>query len=144
MNSSTRTNYISRILLRSIAAFVTYALVISGIVSAPAMAATLFGTTGQGDLHGPDLSTLYEVNPTTGALILIGPVGYVVTGMDYYNGTLYGVTSHRDTSYHSLITIDTTTGAGTPVGSGWGASLLEHDRRDGGRLGRQCLRLAGS
>jgi hypothetical protein len=90
------------------------------------MAATLFGTTGQGDLHGPDLSTLYEVNPTTGALTLIGPVGYVVTGMDYYNGTLYGVTSYRDTSYHGLITIDTTTGTGTPVGSGWGASLLDH------------------
>lgn len=78
--------------------------------------ARLLATTGKG---GDAQSTLYEVDQTTGALTLIGEVGYLVSGTDYFKGTLYGVTSAKDPSFHGLIIIDTTTGAGTPVGSGW-------------------------
>jgi hypothetical protein len=82
--------------------------------------AALFGTTGSGPYgEGPYESTLYEVDQTTGATTLIGNVGYLVSGMDYFDGTLYGVTSMNDPSFHGLITIDTATGEGTPVGTGW-------------------------
>lgn len=105
-------------------AFLFFATIM--LIVAQQSSATLFGTQGQGaSLAGeaPPLSMLYEINPTTGTTTLIGDVGYLVTGMDYYDGMLYGVTSFNDPSFHGLITIDTSTGAGTPVGTGWGASL---------------------
>jgi subtilisin family serine protease len=86
-----------------------------------ATAEMLVGTLGQGGTP----STLVVVDPTTGGLTPIGPVGYAVNGMDWYNGTLYGITSVHDTSYHGLIQIDLTTGAGTPIGSGWGSITTE-------------------
>jgi len=79
--------------------------------------AMLLGTTGQGGAA----STLYVVDQTTGTMTRIGDIGYAVTGMDYHNGKLYGVTSGLDPNFHGLITIDMTTGAGTPVGPGWGS-----------------------
>jgi hypothetical protein len=83
----------------------------------------LYGTTGacnnvtQG---GPctQTSTLVQIDPTTGALIkTIGPVGYTVNGLawDRWSAKLYASTALGDTRFHGLITIDTTTGAGTPV-----------------------------
>jgi hypothetical protein len=83
----------------------------------------LYGTTGacnnvtQG---GPctQTSTLVQIDPTTGALIrTIGPVGYTVNGLawDRWSGKVYASTALGDTRFHGLITIDTTTGAGTPV-----------------------------
>lgn len=81
------------------------------------------------DAHGPDglpapaTSTLFTVNPSSGATTAVGPVGYLVTGMDWYGGTLYGVTSRHDPAFHGLIEIDVSTGAGTPIGSGWGAGI---------------------
>lgn len=82
-----------------------------------ASASILYGTTGTGRTTG---STLYEIDPVTGVQTLIGSVGYVVTGMDYYDGIMYGVTG-TGSSFHGLITINLTTGVGTPVGSGWGS-----------------------
>jgi hypothetical protein len=87
------------------------------------MKVILYGTTGacnnltQG---GPctQTSTLVQVDPTTGALIkTIGPVGYAISGLawDRWSGKLYASTALGDTRFHGLITIDTTTGTGTPV-----------------------------
>lgn len=95
------------------------AAVLLTTVAVETPAAELYGTTGQGGA----LSTLYRVNPATGAVSLVGPVGFAVNGMDYYNGTLYGTTSFLDPNFHGLIRIDPTTGAGTPIGSGWGGSI---------------------
>jgi Tol biopolymer transport system component len=80
----------------------------------------LYGTTW-GDGETP--STLVQLDPSTGQLIqTIGSVGYAVNGLDWDpgSGVLYGTTSVNDASYTGLISIDTTTGAGTPVGTGWG------------------------
>jgi hypothetical protein len=68
-------------------------------------------------------STLVQLDPQTGALIrVIGPVGYTVNGLAWdctagncKAGTLYATTAVGDTNFHGLITIDPSTGAGTPV-----------------------------
>ena len=87
------------------------------LLVAPALAATLYGTTGAGG----DPSILVQLDPATGALIsTIGPVGYQVNGMaSGRDGTLYAVTRAADPACpRGLISINTTTGAGTPIGCG--------------------------
>jgi hypothetical protein len=82
----------------------------------PLGAAALLATTGNG-FSGP--STLLEIDPVTGATLqTIGPVGYIVNGLEFdpATGKLYGSTSVNDPNYNGLIEIDMTTGAGTPVG----------------------------
>jgi len=87
--------------------------------------ATLLGTIGYG---GNANSVLVEIDENTGALInTIGPVGYTVNGLTYdtTTGILYGSTSYHDASYNGLISINMTTGAGTPIGvNGWGLGGL--------------------
>ena len=82
--------------------------------------AVLLGTTG----FGMNSSTLVEIDPATGATVdpPIGPVGFIVNGMEYdqTTGKLYGSTSANDPNYNGLIEIDIGTGAGTPVSAdGW-------------------------
>ena len=72
--------------------------------------AQLFAVDGQGGAN----SNLYTLDPTTGAQIAtIGSVGFSVRGLafDTQTGILYGSTSGTS----NLITINTTTGAGTLV-----------------------------
>jgi len=55
---------------------------------------------------------LVTVDPSTGAVTQIGPTGYPeLFGVAYQNGQVFGFT-HDGTG--DVITIDTTTGAGTP------------------------------
>lgn len=83
----------------------------------------LYGTTGRCNNEFPggpctETSTLVQLDPTTGALIrTIGPVGYTVNGLawDPKSQTLYASTAIGDVAFHGLITINPTTGAGTPV-----------------------------
>jgi hypothetical protein len=83
----------------------------------------LFGTTGACNNASPggpctQTSALVQLDPATGALIkVIGPVGYTVNGLawDKKSQTLYASTAIGDVAFHGLITIDITTGAGTPV-----------------------------
>ncbi|MDX2038797.1 MAG: hypothetical protein SFX72_19275, partial [Isosphaeraceae bacterium] len=100
--------------------FLAVVLMLGAVGVQQVSASQLYATTGNGG-SGP--SDLYQVDKVTGAASLVGAVGYIVNGMDYYNGVLYGVTSTRDPNHHGLIKIDTVTGAGTPIGTGWGASL---------------------
>lgn len=83
---------------------------------------TLYATVGHGGVGGG--STLIELDPSTGALArTIGSVGYLVNGLAYdsTSGKLYGGTSCNDPAYNGLIEIDTTSGAGTAMGTfGWG------------------------
>ena len=95
----------------------SYRRVIYEAFEAPAI--RLFGTTGNGPSGTGGTSNLVELDPTTGALIsTIGPVGYLVNGLDYdpSSGMLYATTGVSDSNFSSgLITIDMTTGTGTPV-----------------------------
>ena len=88
-----------------------------GLLSAsPTQAApVLYGVTGAGGAP----SSLYTVDPLTGAATLIGATGFShVTGIDFdpTTGTLYGVVSDFFNGTTALITIDPTTGVGTVVG----------------------------
>jgi len=92
----------------------------------PPGAPVLLGTTGacnnvkQGGAC-TQTSTLVQIDPSTGALVaVIGPVGFTVNGLawDPTTDTLYATTAVGDTAFHGLITIDPTTGAGTPVSAG--------------------------
>ncbi len=86
-------------------------------LAVPAAGQTLYGAIAAD--AGP--SNLFTLNPATGALVsTIGPIGFAVTGLAFnpLTGVLYGSTATIDsTAPHSLITINTTTGAGTLVGS---------------------------
>lgn len=114
---------LSRLMILSV--ILTAATMVSAQLSVQTagMKVILYGTTGacnnltQG---GPctQTSTLVQVDPTTGALIkTIGPVGYAISGLawDRWSGKLYASTALGDPRFHGLITIDTTTGTGTPV-----------------------------
>jgi len=95
------------------------ALVFGAIGGVPEASALLYGTSG----NGGTISTLYSIDETKGITTSIGSVGYAVNGLESYNGVLYGTTSIKDPSFHGLIAIDTSTGAGSTVGSGWGGSI---------------------
>jgi hypothetical protein len=92
-------------------------------VSAAPPKQVLYGTTGRctNDFPGgpcTETSTLVQLDPSTGALIKsIGPVGYTVNGLawDARAQKLYASTAIGDVAFHGLITINITTGAGTPV-----------------------------
>jgi Ca2+-binding RTX toxin-like protein len=96
-----------------LAQFVVWAGPASPQVSSP----VLFGADGAG---GNPLTTLYTVNPATGAKDqTIGPIGYSVTGLavDPTTGTLYGSTASQDPNDPgALIRIDKGTGQGTLIG----------------------------
>jgi len=86
--------------------------------SSPAAAATtvvMYGTTGGGD----QLSSLYRIDPATGAGTLIGPTGYRgISGIDFHpqTGELYGIGRRQSDDVLVLLRINTTTGAATEVG----------------------------
>jgi hypothetical protein len=78
----------------------------------------LYGIDGSGSNTNP--AQLYILDASTGTKIsTIGPVGFGVTGMafDPKTGILYGSTGGNGSNPKSLITIDTTTGAGTLLGT---------------------------
>ena len=84
----------------------------------------LYGTVGAGGSFTE--STLITIDQNTGALKdTIGPVGYLINGLafDPTTGNLYASTANNDPNFRGLISIDTLTGIGTPIGSGWGLPL---------------------
>jgi Ca2+-binding RTX toxin-like protein len=87
---------------------------------APAQVAgdELYAADGAG---GNPTTTLYKVNPATGAkTVTLGPIGFQVTGLafDPTTGILYGSTTSQDPNEPgSLIRINVATGAGTLVGA---------------------------
>ncbi|HYD50902.1 MAG TPA: hypothetical protein VEB21_21275 [Terriglobales bacterium] len=86
------------------------------LMVAPAAGQTLYAANGGGGV----LSTLYILDPTDGAVVsTVGPIGFSITGLAYdvTSGTLYGSTGNNPASdARSLVSIDTTTGAGTLIG----------------------------
>jgi hypothetical protein len=89
----------------------TFALLLA-VCANPASADIVYGVTGAGG----SASSLYTVDPTTGAVTLVGAVGVSLNGIAYdsQNSTLYGIAG---SSNSNLVTINTTTGAATVVGS---------------------------
>jgi len=90
--------------------------VLMGISSQATAQSTLFGVAHMGP-DGP--STLYTIDPGTGAVTPVGPIGFErCSGMDFdTSGTLFATCERADKSdTHVLITIDPVTGAGTEVG----------------------------
>ena len=94
--------------------FITF--IISTVLVDVAHSQTLFGLAHVGP-NGP--STLYTINPATGAATLVGPVGFErCSGMDFNSsGTLFATCERSNGSdIHVLIIINTSSGAGTEVG----------------------------
>jgi hypothetical protein len=56
---------------------------------------------------------LYRIDPATGAATLIGGTGFFVINGLFVNGTLYGF----DDNTNAIVTINTSTGVGTQVGT---------------------------
>ena len=79
----------------------------------------LYGATGSQGVT----SVLYQIDKTTGAGTAIGSIGFNVSGIafDPTSGILYGLSGNADAGPAELVTINTTTGAGTLVGTVTGA-----------------------
>lgn len=94
----------------------TRRITVSGTLPPPPEGALLYAALG-----GPNTtSDLYLLNPTDASETSIGPIGFAMTGLAFHptSGVLYGVTNNNSASNpRSLITVNTTTGAGTLVGS---------------------------
>ena len=91
-----------------------------GVGAKAVQAQTLFGLAHSGP-DGP--STLYTIDPDTGAATAVGPTGFErCSGMDFRAGTLFatcekGKVKDDESDTHVLIMIDPTSGTGGVVGS---------------------------
>jgi hypothetical protein len=77
-----------------------------GLMAVSADGSQLFTTT-------QSTFNLVSINPMTGATSVIGPTGFAIDNGLFVNGTLYGF----DTSVDAIVTINTSTGAATQVGT---------------------------
>jgi hypothetical protein len=98
------------------------ALAVGALPAAAGAAPVLYGATGidAADTSPPPASSLYAINPDTGAATAVGPIGFPITGLAADpKGTLYGATAdvERSGGVRQLLTIDTKTGKGTVAGS---------------------------
>lgn len=87
--------------------------------AAGAQATILYGTTGAG---GSNNSNLITIDLATGSTTVIGSIGYNVNGLTYDSSTntLFGSAS----SDVGLLSINTTTGAGSLIGSGFNSPSI--------------------
>ena len=87
------------------------------VVAAPAWGESLYAADGAA---GNPLTKLYILNPTNGgALAVVGPIGFAITGLafDPTTGDLYGSVGAQDVAApRSLVKINRSTGAGTLIG----------------------------
>ncbi len=91
------------------------AVLLFGTLAAPARAGLIYGSAYVGNF---DSSNLYTINSTNGASTLVGNIGfYMVSGMDFDSGVLYGVGKRTSDSANVLLSINTATGAGTQIGT---------------------------
>jgi len=96
--------------------FLTLSVFTVGIVANLEAAPTIYGASFSGS---DGLATFNAIDPLTGAATPVGPIGFErVSGMDFHpvTGVLYATGERADGSDTPvLITIDTSTGAGTEV-----------------------------
>jgi hypothetical protein len=74
----------------------------------------LYGLAGTGIQN---VTTLFSINPQTGAVTAIGPVGVIGNGQGAYARLSVGSSTLYMENNSNLYTINTTTGAGTQVGT---------------------------
>jgi hypothetical protein len=74
----------------------------------------LYGLAGTG---AQNVTTLFSINPQTGAVTAIGPVGVIGNGQGSYARLSVGSSTLYMENNGNLYTINTTTGAGTQVGT---------------------------
>ncbi len=95
---------------------------IGGVTGNPNLATFGSTTTGLYGLAGTgqfEVATLYSINPQTGAITTIGPIGAsaIPNGQTYYQRLSVGSSTLYMESNSNLYTINTTTGAATQVGT---------------------------
>ncbi len=66
-----------------------------------------------------EVATLFSINPQTGAITAVGPIGdsAIPNGQSYYERLSVGSSTLYMESNSNLYTINTTTGAATQVGT---------------------------
>jgi uncharacterized protein (TIGR03437 family) len=95
---------------------------IGGVTGNPNLASFGSTTTGLYGLAGTgqfEVATLYSINPQTGAITAIGPIGTsaIPNGQTYYQRLSVGSSTLYMENDSNLYTINTTTGAATQVGT---------------------------
>jgi uncharacterized protein (TIGR03437 family) len=95
---------------------------IGGVTGTPNLASFGSTTTGLYGLAGVgsmEVATLFSINPQTGAITAIGPIGAsaIPNGQTYYQRLSVGAGTLYMEASSNLYTIDTTTGAATQVGT---------------------------
>jgi uncharacterized protein (TIGR03437 family) len=95
---------------------------IGGVTGTPNLAtfgSTTTGLYGLGSTGSFDVATLFSINPQTGAMTAIGPLGAsaVPNGQGYYARLSVGSSTLYMEFQSNLYTINTTTGAATQVGT---------------------------
>ena len=95
---------------------------IGGVTGTPNLASFGSTTTGLYGLTGAgssEVATLFSINPQTGTMTAIGPIGASVipNGQTYYQRLSVGSSTLYLESNSNLYTINTTTGAATQVGT---------------------------
>ena len=95
---------------------------IGGVTGTPNLAtfgSTTTGLYGLGSTGSLDVATLFSINPQTGAMTAIGPLGAsaVPNGQGYYARLSVGSSTLYMEFNGNLYTINTTTGAATQVGT---------------------------
>src|SRR5688572_1269247 len=80
------------------------------VSSGQTQAAVLYGTSHFAS-EATSTSFLYSIDAVTGATTVIGDTGFAINGLNYYNGTLYGISRLGG----NVLTLDTATGAGTAI-----------------------------
>jgi uncharacterized protein (TIGR03437 family) len=80
---------------------------------------TTTGLYGLGNASSSEVTTLYSINPQTGAITAIGPIGAsaIPNGQGYYSSLSAGSSTLYMEFSSNLYTINTTTGAATQVGT---------------------------
>jgi uncharacterized protein (TIGR03437 family) len=95
---------------------------VGGVTGTPNLASfgsTTTGLYGLGSTGDVDVATLFSINPQTGAITAIGPIGAgaIPNGQGYYARLSVGSSTLYMENNSNLYTINTTTGAATQVGT---------------------------
>ncbi len=95
---------------------------IGGVTGTPNLAtfgSTTTGLYGVASAGSDEVATLFSINPQTGAITAIGPIGAsaIPNGQSYYQRLSVGSSTLYMESNSNLYTINTTTGAATQVGT---------------------------
>ena len=93
---------------------------IGGVTGTPNLAtfgSTTTGLYGVSNTGSLDVATLFSINPKTGVITAIGPLGTIPNGQSFYSRLSVGSSTLYLEFNSNLYTVNTTTGAATQVGT---------------------------